>query len=320
MFRFIFIIIIFFSHVAVSSADIVKKDYNLLNNKLTVVIDSGNPPDEVFKKIAKTLNYIESILDPSNSDSFVNKFNNLEKNSEILAPDLFVDAFRIMLDYNKITKKSFDPTTFSLLSTVSSLEGVSSRLKSDLFIKCMDINNIEVKITNVFSKKYACTKVSFDSIIDGIVVQNIKHSLEILQINSYSIKFGNTFYSRNFNKLSNEFDLETKGALDAARVRLKVLDSYSFLVNSNNKIKTYNINLKKNQISLNNDFFVIVASNSPVNNSILANSLNLVDYSIFAEDLYSKKIPLIIVYKDSGKYIVRYSKSFEPFFDNRTRD
>ena len=49
--------------------------------------------------------------------------------------------------------------------------------------------------------------------------------------------------------------------------------------------------------------------------SILANTLNLVDYSIFAKNLYRNEIPILIVYKDDGKYIYKYSKPFEIFFD-----
>ena len=243
------------------------------------------------------------------------KFNELEKNSEISAPDLFVDAFSLMKDYNEITKKAYDPTTFSLLYSVSTIDKVRPMLNSKLFEKCMNISNIDVKITNVFSKRYSCIRLSFDSLIDGIIVQNIKFLLESKNYNSYFIKFGNTVYSRNFHKSSNLFDKKTTNAIKQVGITIRKLDSYSYLVNSNDKIRTYNINLKTNQISLNNDFFVIVASDSPVNNSILSNTLNLVDYTIFSENLYEMGIPILIIFKDNGNYIFKHSKSFEDFLE-----
>ena len=113
----------------------------------------------------------------------------------------------------------------------------------------------------------------------------------------------------------NNFDKRTVDAIDRVGIKIKTLPVFSFLVNNNDKIKTYNLNNRNKRIFLNNDFFVIVASDSPVNNSILANTLNLVDYSIFAKNLYRNEIPILIVYKDDGKYIYKYSKPFEIFFD-----
>ena len=315
MFRF-FIIIIFFSLTINTSFSTVlnKKDYNLLGGSLTVVISSENEEKEIFKKIKSKLRYIEAILD-SETNSFLKKFNELEKNSEISAPDLFVDAFKIMNDFSDISKKAFDPTTFSLLSNASTIEKVRPMLNSKLFEKCMNIKNIDIKITNVFSKKYSCIKLSFDSVIDGIVVQNIKFLLESNNYNSFHIRFGNTDYSRNFPDKQNNFNSRTLKAIGKVGIKIKPLSSYSFLVNDNDRLRTYNINLKNKTISLNNDFFVIVASNSPVNNSILANTLNLVDYTSFADNLYRNEIPILIIYKDDGEYIYKYSKPFEVFFD-----
>ena len=220
-----------------------------------------------------------------------------------------------MKDYNDITKNAFDPTTFSILSNASTIDKVKPLLDSKLFQKCMNIRNIDVKITNVFSKKYSCIKLSFDSIIDGIIVQNMKFLLESKNYTSFYIRFGNTVYSRNFINENNNFDKRTLDAIDRVGIKIKTLPVFSFLVNDNDKIKTYNLNYRNKRISLNNDFFVIVASDSPVNNSILANTLNLVDYSIFAKNLYRNEIPILIVYKDDGKYIYKYSKPFENFFD-----
>lgn len=311
MFRFLIIIIFFSLTINCSfSQSSIKRDYSLLGGTLTVNIKSDIDQDEINKKIKKKLRYIEAILDPEIT-SFLKKFNELEKNSEISAPDLFVDAFNIMKDYNEITKKAFDPTTFSLLYNVSSIEKVKSMIESRLFEKCMNISNIDVKITNVFSKKYSCIKLSFDSVIDGIIVQNIKFLLESSNYESYYIRFGNTIYSRNYAEIGNLFDIKTSDALERMGLDIKKLNSYSFLINSNEKVKTYNINLRDKKISLNNDFFVIVASNSPVNNSILANTLNLVDYSKFGKNIHNSEIPILIVYKDDGKYIYRTSKSFE---------
>ncbi|MBT3795609.1 hypothetical protein HOB96_00515 [bacterium] len=315
MFRFYIIIILFSLTINCSFSNTLnKKDYNLLGGSLTVIIDSENDEKQIFKKIKKKLRYIEAILDPEIS-SFLKKFNELEKNSEISAPDLFVDAFSLMKDYNEITKKAYDPTTFSLLYSVSTIDKVRPMLNSKLFEKCMNISNIDVKITNVFSKRYSCIRLSFDSLIDGIIVQNIKFLLESKNYNSYFIKFGNTVYSRNFHKSSNLFDKKTTNAIKQVGITIRKLDSYSYLVNSNDKIRTYNINLKTNQISLNNDFFVIVASDSPVNNSILSNTLNLVDYTIFSENLYEMGIPILIIFKDNGNYIFKHSKSFEDFLE-----
>ena len=311
MFRFLIIIIFFSLTINTSfSETLIKRDYSLLGGTLTVNIKSELTEDEINKRIKKKLRYIEAILDPEIS-SFLKKFNELEKNSEISAPDLFVDAFNIMKDYNEITKKAFDPTTFSLLYNVSSIEKVKSMLDSKLFEKCMNISNIDVKITNVFSKRYSCIKLSFDSVIDGIIVQNIKFLLESSNHKSYYIRFGNTIFSRNHNDFENLFDIKTSNALEQIGLKINKLNSYSFLINSNQRVKTYNINLKKGIISLNNDFFVIVASNSPVNNSILANTLNLVDYSKFAKNIYNNAVPILIVYKDDGEYIYKMSKPFE---------
>ncbi len=313
--RFFNIIIIFFLTINFSFSNVLnKKDYNLLGDSLTVIINSENEEKDIFKQIKRKLRYIEAILDPE-TNSFLKKFNDLEKNSEISAPDLFVDAFKIMKDYNDITKNAFDPTTFSILSNASTIDKVKPLLDSKLFQKCMNIRNIDVKITNVFSKKYSCIKLSFDSVIDGIIVQNMKFLLESKNYTSFYIRFGNTVYSRNFINENNNFDKRTLDAIDRAGIKIKTLPVFSFLVNDNDKIKTYNLNYRNKRISLNNDFFVIVASDSPVNNSILANTLNLVDYSIFAKNLYRNEIPILIVYKDDGKYIYKYSKPFEIFFD-----
>ena len=233
MFRFL-LIIIFFSLTINSSfsSSLIKRDYSLLGESLTVIIKSDSEEDEINKKIKKKLRYIEAILDPEIS-SFLRKFNELEKNSEISAPDLFVDAFNLMKDYNEITKQAFDPTTFSLLYNVSSIDKVKAMLDSRLFEKCMNISNIDIKITNVFSKQYSCIKLSFDSIIDGIIVQNIKFLLESNNYKSYYINFGRTFFSRNFNNVDNKFDIKTSNALTVLNLKLKNINSYSYLVNDN---------------------------------------------------------------------------------------
>ena len=100
--RFFNIIIIFFLTINFSFSNVLnKKDYNLLGDSLTVIINSENEEKDIFKQIKRKLRYIEAILDPE-TNSFLKKFNDLEKNSEISAPDLFVDAFKIMKDCNDI--------------------------------------------------------------------------------------------------------------------------------------------------------------------------------------------------------------------------
>ena len=65
------------------------------------------------------------------------------------------------MNNNKITKGKFDPTTFSVLSISTKLEKVNFLLNSDLYNKCISLKNIEVKISNVFSKTHcAHTQVS----------------------------------------------------------------------------------------------------------------------------------------------------------------
>ena len=103
MFRLLLIFIFTFSVSNYSiSEENNRKDYNLLDSKLIIFINSKKYDKKIFTQIKKRLNQIQIVLDPYKSDSFVSKFNQLEKNTEISAPDLFVDGFRMLINFNKI--------------------------------------------------------------------------------------------------------------------------------------------------------------------------------------------------------------------------
>ena len=322
MFRLILILFFLLNFANSSfSSDANKRDYNLLNNKLTIYINTKDSAKEIFKVIENRLNTIQMVLDTYKSDSFVSRFNNMEKFSEISLPDLFVDSFKILSNYNKITKGKFDPTTFSVLSISTKLEKVNFLLNSDLYNKCISLKNIEVKISNVFSKTQTCTKISFDSIIEGVVTEDIRYFLEKNNISSYFISFGSTFHKKNLDKISIKgkgegyLDDSNVKLLIAAGVDIKKINSFSFLDNfKKSKIKTYNIDSKKNMVSFQEKMFVMVASESPTNNNIMANIFNLSDFKNKKFDnLYEAEIPILIIYEDRKLLKVLFSKNFQKY-------
>ena len=324
MFRLLLAFIFIFNITSYAfSKENNKKDYNLLNNKLTIFINSKKYDKKIFKEIEKKLNYIQIVLDPYKSNSFISKFNKLERNTEISAPDLFVDAFRLVINYNKITKGNFDPTTFSVLSRTSKVSKVKHLLNTHLYDNCISISNIHVKISNVFSKKNSCTKISFDSIIDGIVVDNIRFLLEKQKVSSFYIIFGNTFYSKNITNNPSLFDKEISDLIKNNGIDLNSINSYAFLNNfKKNRLKTFNINGNRKDFTYQDNMFVIVATNSPYNNSILANIFNLNekinadDYSrsVYEDDIKNKEFPIFIIYKNDLEYKTFYSNKFEKYF------
>ena len=322
MFR-LFLILIFLLNFAnfSFSTDYNKRDYNLLNNKLTIYIKNNELNKQIFKQIQKRLAIIQSVLDTSKSDSFVSRFNRMEKYSEISLPDLFVDSFKILVNFKEISKGKFDPTTFSVIASSTKLEKVNFLLNSDLYDKCISLDNVEKKISNVFFKTQSCTKISFDSIIEGIVVEDIKYFLEKNNVTSYMINFGTTFHRRDFDDSKNNqsgksfLSESTIKKLSAVGVNINSIDSFSYLNNfKKNKIKTYYIDAKKNIVSFQNNIFVIIASDSPANNNILANVYNLSDFKNKKYDnVHNLEIPILIIYEDRKLTKVIFSKKFEKY-------
>lgn len=294
-----------------------KEDYNLLNNKLTIFINSKEYDKKTFKQVEKILDHIQIVLDPYKSNSFVSKFNKLERNTQISAPDLFVDSFRMLSDYHKITKGGFDPTIFSILANTSKTSRVKYLLNSGLYDKCISLASITIKISNVFSKRHSCTKISFDAVIDGIVVENVRYFLEKQNISSFYISFGNTYYSKNYSSNPTSFNRTVKDVLEDNKINLNDIASYSFLDNfSRDKLKTFHINANKKDLVYENNIFVIVASNSPHNNSILANTFNLLDIEKMDPDDYiQSETPIFIIYEDQLGYRTFLSKNFEEYLD-----
>ncbi|RZP12654.1 MAG: hypothetical protein EVA31_03620 [Candidatus Dadabacteria bacterium] len=318
MFRLFLTLTIFlnFSLFSFSNED-YSKDYNLLGNKLKIIIKTTNLDKKVFKRIKKTLKNIELIIDPYNSSSFLYRFNALEKNTDISAPDLFVDTFNLMRNYNKITQNSFNPTTFSILTNNSSdLKKIKFYLDTGLYDKCLNISNITTKIRNVFSKKLSCTKISFDSAIHGIIVENIKYILERENLESFYISFGNTVYYKNFESNMPSYNPRIQEILDINQISLKKFSSYSYLDITDKKVRTFNINSASRKLVVKDDIVIIVSSNSPVNNSILSNTLNLLDFDTIKKlKFINSEIPILIIYKEKDFYIRRYSKSFQQYFN-----
>ncbi len=314
MFRLFLILILFLNITNYSfSKGKNKEDYNLLDNKLTIFINSEEYDKKTFKQIEKILNHIQTVLDPYKSNSFVSKFNKLERNTQMSVPDVFVDSFRMLSDYHKITKGRFDPTTFSILANTSKASRVKYLLNSNLYDQCISLASITIKISNVFSKKYSCTKISFDAVIDGIVVENVRYFLEKQNIPSFYISFGNTYYSKNYGSDSPIFSRTINEVLRDNKINLNNIASYSFLDNfSRDKIKTFHINANKKDLVYENNIFVIVASNSPHNNSILANTFNLLDIQkMDPNDYLEYEIPILIIYEDQLGYKTFLSKNFE---------
>ena len=93
----------------------ITKVYNIIDRKLKIHTYEPLTVDQK-KKIEKKIDQILDVLNENDSSTFISRFNNLEKNSEVSAPDIFVDAYKVLNDFNKITKGKFNPTSFTLLN------------------------------------------------------------------------------------------------------------------------------------------------------------------------------------------------------------
>ena len=92
----------------------ITKVYNIIDRKLKIHTYEPLTVDQK-KKIEKKIDQISNVLNEYDSSTFISRFNNLEKNSEVSAPDIFVDAYKVLNDFNKITKGKFNPTAHTLL-------------------------------------------------------------------------------------------------------------------------------------------------------------------------------------------------------------
>ena len=83
-----------------------------------------------------------------------------------------------------------------------------------------------------------------------------------------------------------------------------------------NEIKTYHINQKNNQIVDDNSIFILVASDSIVNNDILSKTLNLSDFTKLNNSEYiNVNIPVFISFKVGTFTYYKHSRSFEKYLN-----
>ncbi len=288
----------------------ITKVYNLIDKKL--VIHTNEPLSSDQKaSIKRKLDKITETLDPYDSDSFVSRFNDLEKNSDVSAPDIFVDAYKVMGDFNKITKGRFNPTSFTLLSKSTKLKKLNYYLKSGVHARCTSMKNIKIKINNVFSKSQECTRISFDSIIEGITVDNIRNYLLEQGVGAFAIVFGSVVTKFNYELENSEF-IKIPDYL-YKKIDFSLINSYSIYL-IDDKIGTYNINMKQNELALRDDLVIIVATDSNSNNNILANTLNLIDIDKLSNtSKLTQKFPLFISFEDENMVNFKYSEKFADF-------
>ena len=154
---------------------------------------------------------------------------------------------------------------FSIISKSKKVKKITKLLNTSSTRRCISMNNIKVKASNIFFKVQECTKLSFDSVISGIVVENLKSLLVNNNISNFSIIYNGTI--SNFNQtldIKNYFDLQGKIYEIINFENIPTYSIYTF----DNEIKTYHINQKNNQIVDDNSIFILVASDSIVNNDI----------------------------------------------------
>lgn len=307
-----FLVLTLFFFILHSNSYGITKEYTLIDKKL-IIFTNDEISSDLDDLIEKKLDAIFSVIDVNDSDSFISRFNNLERNSQVSAPDYFVDAFLILKNYNKISKGSFDPTIFSILSKSSKPKKIKKLLISSAIRQCVSLNNIQVKASNIFFKAQECTKLSFDSVISGIVVENLKSILVNNNISNFSIIYNGTI--ANFNQtldIKNYFDLNEK---IYEIINFEDIPNYSIYI-FDNEIKTYNINQKNNQIIDNESIFILVASDSIVNNDILSKTLNLSDFNKLNNSEYiNVNIPVFISYKVGTFTYYKHSRSFQKYLD-----
>lgn len=308
--RFLILIVFFF--VLYTNSYGITKEYNLIDKKL-IIFTNDEISNDLDDLIEKKFDAILSVIDVNESDSFVSRFNELERNSQVSAPDYFVDAFLILKNYNKISKGSFDPTIFSIISKSKKVKKITKLLNTSSTRRCISMNNIKVKASNIFFKAQECTKLSFDSVISGIVVENLKSLLVNNNISNFSIIYNGTI--SNFNQtldIKNYFDLQGKIYEIINFENIPTYSIYTF----DNEIKTYHINQKNNQIVDDNSIFILVASDSIVNNDILSKTLNLSDFTKLNNSEYiNVNIPVFISFKVGTFTYYKHSRSFEKYLN-----
>ena len=99
--RFLILIVFFF--VLYTNSYGITKEYNLIDKKL-IIFTNDEISNDLDDLIEKKFDAILSVIDVNESDSFVSRFNELERNSQVSAPDYFVDAFLILtiIKYQKV--------------------------------------------------------------------------------------------------------------------------------------------------------------------------------------------------------------------------
>ena len=81
---------------------------------------------------------------------------------------------------------------FSIISKSKKVKKITKLLNTSSTRRCISMNNIKVKASNIFFKVQECTKLSFDSVISGIVVENLKSLLVNNNISNFSIIYNGT--------------------------------------------------------------------------------------------------------------------------------
>ena len=306
--RFI-LIFIFFVFPCLDTYGITKV-YNIIDRKLKIhTLDSLTVDQK--KAIRDKIEQISNALSVNDSSSFISRFNDLEKNSDVSAPDIFVDAYKVLNDFNKITKGKFNPTSFALISKSQKVKKLDYYLKSEVHSRCTIMTNINIKINNVFSKKHKCTKLSFDSIIKGIIVDNIKDYLISQNLDKFAITFDKVITKYNYQLDDSEYIEMPNYIFD--QINFNLIDTYS-VYKLDKDLYTFNLNMKDNELAVRNDLIIIVATNSNSNNDILANTLNLIDIDKLLEnDNLNQNFPLFISFENKNIVNFKYSKKFEKF-------
>ena len=288
----------------------ITKVYNIIDRKLKIhTLDSLTV--EQKRAIKSKIDQISDALNEYDSSSFISRFNDLEKNSDVSAPDIFVDAYKVLNDFNKITKGKFNPTSFTLLNKSQKVKKLDYYLKSEVHSRCTIMTNIKIKINNVFSKKQKCTKLSFDSIIKGIIVDNIKDYLISEKLDRFAITFDKIITKYNYQFKDSEYIELPSYIFD--QINFNLIDSYS-VYKLDEDLYTFNLNMKDNELAVRDDLIIIVATNSNSNNDILANTLNLMDIDkLLVNDNLDQNFPLFISFENKNIINFKYSKKFEKF-------
>ena len=151
----------------------------------------------------------------------------------------------------------------------------------------------------------------FDSIIEGITVDNIRNYLLEQGVGAFAIVFGSVVTKFNYELENSEF-IKIPDYL-YKKIDFSLINSYSIYL-IDDKIRTYNINMKQNELALRDDLVIIVATDSNSNNNILANTLNLIDIDKLSNtSKLTQKFPLFISFEDENMVNFKYSEKFADF-------